>query len=958
MGLRNESEYPPAGRGIRPAQPARGDAPAGGVGLEDYAAQYGGVRTATDYERSLRNLGLKDWRVHQLVGEAVRDGRVIDDGVLVDGQGAVVRPAGTVTLAEPEPLRRAGGLVGRSSYEIGGGTGPDPLGVRPRRGEWGFAGEQLFIPGSPADQPAAETPVLRDVNQVADRWQEVETGSQASIEVTAMPSSGLVSARLDTTQREEIAEEAAFRDAHAAEINEALKRPDYEAVIAEGQREIQRDPNAIEPTTGERWTVVIAAAQGRINDIDALDPEVLAYSRKIRAQIDQSNVPTALRYANFPGLSVADAWTAASSPHGDGGFRITDREVSQIRDAQYVAVVDSAAMTINFVSVPRLGIAAAQGIGRAVATRSLRTAGPAATSVPRNVADELVEEQGFQLLYVPAGGSPLLNPLNVVEGAGIGTEAGAQSLAAAGRRGYRTGLPFDDQPPPVTAPQLLPVTYSGRPGLGLINPGDPTPTRFTPYGTAFYTGGRVTVTERPAVDTSDPLAGIRFNVLGPTGREGPATFLEGEGYRPMTGSPPGGVESDARRASRESRQALVDAQRTGLASTFNLPFGTSYGEGYASGYSTSTRLREVTTPSGLRVLVSVEDDQATIQPEGAPQLQLQLQEQTVATPGVAPAQQPAVAPATTPEIVQAPQPALAPVPAVSTSIQTQLQAQTARQEELAGQPSGLIVTQPEPAEVSIVTAQPQAQTLTQTQTQAQPQVAREEEWVVLPNGMLVPAAAVSQAVRPVGVTVATAAPAPAVAPQPAPALAPALSPAMARWRTTTTPKTPTPTTARVRAAVEGPGSGDASPLSPADTGEGFPAKVEFVSNELNQADMLSGEVNESPIDNTHRQTLRVTQRTTQDTRGRRVDTGGVTVGVDRTGRARVIDENEKTPTSRLPEKPKPSGQSDKSGPSGGNSLGGGGGQPRRRRRRKDDWRDDDRAYGFTGGAPVVRIVAK
>ncbi len=875
-------------------------------GTPDYAVAMGsGIRTATDYERFLRDRGLKDWQVHQLVGQAVRDGRVIDDGVLVDGMAPeeTQETAGPAVPA-PDPLRRAGGTVAISSYEIGAGTGPEPVNVRPRLGEVGYGGEQLYPgPEFPAQETAEEIPAPRGVNEVEDQWERLETEGVSRVAGYA----GSVDPRPITAQLEKIREDAAFRNEHAVEINEALKRPDYIATIQEGQQAIQADPNAIEPTTGERWTVVMAAVQGRVNDIDAMDPEVLAYAARIQGQMDESNVPAAVRYGNVPGISRGDAEAAAVSPYSDGGFKVTDREAGRIRAGEYTAVVDSVALGINAVSVPRLTVAAARGIGNVAATRSVGTAG---RSIPGNVADELAEEQTFQLLYVPAGGSPLLNPFNVVEGAGIATESGAQSLAAAaGRRGYRTGLPFDDQPPPVTASQLLPVTYSGRP-YGLITPGDPTPTRFTPYGTAFYSGGKVDVMDAP-VTASPILPPFADSPLIPTRPEHTelAPIRAPWRYEP------------------------------------SLPGGASFGGGYASGYSTSTRLREVTTPSGLRVIVPVEDDQPTIQPEGEPQLE--LQEQTLVSPGVAPAQQPAVAPITTPEIVQAPQPALAPVPAVGTSTQTLLQAQTARQEGLAVQPRGLIVTQPVPAKVPAVSTQ--TQTLTQTQTQQQAQTARQQQWVRLPNGLVVPAVAVSTRAGASPATVAS------LVPQLSPAITPALSPAVVRStpriRTITRLRTPVTVTARstipTRVNVDGPGTPGESPLSPADKGSGYPAKAEFLTLELNQVDFQTGEVNEVPVSNDHRQTLRVTERTRQDTRGRNVDTGGVSVGVDRTGRARVTGENQKTTKSS-------SGDSNSSGKS---PFYGGGGRGGRRRRSKDNPWEDDRAYGATG-APVVRIVAK
>ena len=838
----------------------------------------------------------------------------------IDGEAIQERLAADVN---PEPRRRVGGTVEFSSYEIGSGTGPGPMNVRTARWERqeGDPGD-LVYPDTPADVPEP-----RAVGDVEDQWLRLSTEAADSSEVI-VGTGGSVSRIPSTIPREDFSAEAAFRNEHSEEINLALQRPQYEEFIRQGQEAIQQDPNAIEPQTGERWIAVIAAAQGRVNDIDALDQDVLDYAAGVQYQIDQSQVPTAVRYGNPPGLSVIDAEAAAMSPYSDGGFRITDRELSQIRAGQYTAVVDSVALGLNVYAVPRLAVGATSGVRNLIVTRRNLTQ-PIRRS-PGNVAEELAEEQAFQLAYVPGGGNPVLNPLNVVEGAGIGAEAGLQSVAGVPGRRYRTGLAFDDNPLPVTAqPRLTPVTYSGAP-YGLITPGDPTPTRFTPYGTAFRSGGAV-------VDPTTPV-------------------------------PP-------------SLDRLWTVQRPDVVYDVDISPSTTYGQGYSFSYGTA-----VPRPSGLvvpqlRTIAPVQEPRAAPRLQRIPAFQVQQQTRSATFPDPAVVQLPRPASISAPQMFQAPQPVLIPaaVPVAPTQTQTQIRAPQIPEPTVvqlpASAPQIVQAQQPVPAPAFVEAPQ--------TQTQLQAQTAPQEQWVVLPSGLTVPAASVAPAPAPGTQPAPALAAQPATAPalgtstalQPAPALSPALSPALAtqpvpaaspalslaktpatvpptirrpappRLRPTATTRTPT----RARVNLDGPNLPGSSLLSPAAQGPGYPAKAEFITFQVNQADFRTGQVYAFPISNDHVQSLRVTERTNRDTRGRKVDAGSVSVEVGPRGRARIAGENPKPDTT--PSKPSRSSE-----PGRSPFVGGGGGR-RRRRRNKDDWRNDEEAYG-AGGAPVVRIVAK
>ena len=102
-----------------------------------------------------------------------------------------------------------------------------------------------------------------------------------------------------------------------------------------------------------------------------------------------------------------------------------------------------------------------------------------------------------------------------------------------------------------------------------------------------------------------------------------------------------------------------------------------------------------------------------------------------------------------------------------------------------------------------------------------------------------------------------------------------------------------------------------------------PHEAEFITLEHNRVNLVTGEVEETPVNDLHQETLQVTKRgRSPSTHGREVDTGGVTVR-SRGGRVEATGEVKPRPGVMGPPRP------NNSFPKG-----------RRRRRKEDDWPED------------------
>ena len=273
-----------------------------------------------------------------------------------------------------------------------------------------------------------------------------------------------------------------LREEYSKDINEALKhfkwlemRDDALAQIAEHGADARNEDGQL-----YRYIAVLAQREADKIPVHQFNQGAVDYARGMAAAEPLDFIP----YVPEP-LSWYNAMLATQDPWSEGGFEVRPgAESSAVGQAYRQDILDTGLLAINLYSVPTL----TYGAGKTLLTGQLTKggAGQIMRRFPGEVKDEVIEDSLIQGLYAGYAGGPVMpGMLDLLE---VPTEAGWEAFAE-GRKGYRTGMPFDDQPPGITAPQPpYPVTYQGRSGLGLLRHGDPTPTRFTSTGTAYYTG--------------------------------------------------------------------------------------------------------------------------------------------------------------------------------------------------------------------------------------------------------------------------------------------------------------------------------------------------------------------------------------------------------------------------------------------------------------------------------------